>query len=103
MHKANIILNIIEDVIHDSAKLEKTKIYVYPYHNGRERGWQLINDDKAITFSEYRNTDQIVVYCGSIQEFNNAIPSDKIYFTKTFFAYDDYVKAATFCLNYLLS
>ena len=103
MQKANIILAIIKDIIHNSAKYDRLKIYVYPYHNGREQGWQLINNNRATTFSEYRKTDQIVVYCGSTIDFENAIPSEKIYSAKTFFAYNDYVKAANFCLNYLLS
>ena len=103
MQKANVLLSLIEEMITDSVKLEKLKIYVYPYHNGREKGWQLINNNRATTFSEYRKTDQIVVYCGSTIDFENAIPSEKIYSAKTFFAYNDYVKAANFCLNYLIS
>ena len=45
MQKANIILAIIEveEMIINSVKLERLKIYVYPYHNGREKGWQLTN------------------------------------------------------------
>ena len=105
MQKANIILAIIEveEMIINSVKLERLKIYVYPYHNGREKGWQLTNRDKAVTFSEYRNTDQIVVYCGSTTDFKDAIPSEEIYSAKTFFACNEYVKAAIFCLNFLMS
>lgn len=103
MHKADILLSCLEEMMHNSTKLDKLKIYVYLYHNGREKGWHLIKDDKAVTFSQYRNTDQIVVYCGSTIDFKDAIPSEKIYDAKTFFAYDDYIKAATFCLNFLIS
>lgn len=103
--KADRILSNIKkiDKANSASLKEKTKIYVFPYHNGREKGWQLINDNKAVTFSEYRKTDQIVVYCGSTIDFENAIPSEEIYSAKTFFAHDEYNKAANFCMKYLFS
>ena len=90
-------------MIINSVKLERLKIYVYPYHNGREKGWQLTNLDKTVTFSEYRNTDQIVVYCGSTTDFKDAIPSEEIYSAKTFLLVTNMLKPQSFCLNFLMS
>mgnify|MGYP001573661105 CR=1 FL=1 len=99
--KADVILTIVEEI--DAEFESREKIYVYPYHNGKERGWHLTANNKAITFSENRNTDQIVVYHGAYTKFINGIPSNQIYEDKTFFANEDYVKVAKFYLKYLLS
>ncbi len=42
----------------------RNTLYIYPYLNGRERGWTLsIHIDlPVLTFSENRNSDDVVVY-----------------------------------------
>jgi hypothetical protein len=52
---------------------------VYPYHNGRENGLAIIkrdinnncNNNTVVIFSEYRRSDDIVVYHEKISNFSN--------------------------------
>jgi hypothetical protein len=73
--------------------------------NGREHGWSLYSQDylNQVSFSESRNSDKIVVYCGEIGQFDPGgnVPSQKIYANKTFFDYNDYIGAARFVVGFL--
>lgn len=74
-----------------------TKVCVEPYINGRECGFSVraySNPEKydlQIVFSEYRNSDFIVVYTGPYYHFDNGnVPNEDVYFNhqRSFKAYD---------------
>jgi hypothetical protein len=79
-------------------------LYLEPYQNGREHGWALsafgdMTNKKAV-FSEYRNTDEIVLYTGRGVDFSmqGNVPSDKAWGNKQFFSNS----AVTECANYIV-
>ena len=84
------------------------KVMVQCYANGREEGYSLYSlrspDDgfRQIAVAQYRNSDNIVVYFGTILDFYMAgnIPSDKIYKAARFFKYNESMLAAKFILEY---
>ena len=74
------------------------------YANCREQGFALAScDARKVAFSEYRNTDSIVVYTGERKDFafNTNIPSDVVYENAKFFRYDKIEQAAKFIVKYL--
>lgn len=73
------------------------------YENGREHGLAIRHFDgnagsRMACFAESRNTDQIVVYVGRVEDFdtNGNIPSEKVYQARKFFGNGQYEKAARF-------
>jgi hypothetical protein len=97
-HVADAILSIISD------RMGGMNLHALPYENGREHGWSLRDTHctKQVAFSEYRNSDEIVVYCGKPDEFAMAgnVPSDRVYEDKEFFSYNEMWQAAMFILEY---
>lgn len=86
----------------------KFEISEQSYVNCREQGFHLKNWKlkKAVSFSEHRNSDQLVVYYGTdtFSDFSpqGNVPSDHVYHTQC--KYFDYVKlqdAALFIVQYL--
>lgn len=87
--------------------------YVGTYCNGREQGYSIIGrpglrgDDKPapkVCFSENRNSDAIVVYCGDIRSFSDIrgnVPDQEIWENRSLFGAGQYEEAARFILNYL--
>jgi hypothetical protein len=94
--KAQAILNLLE------FEFDTNNLYVENYANGREQGYhlRLWRKDKALTFSEYRNTDQWVVYIGKPADFNNGTPNEKVYAEKKFFGCYDYNELINFIQDY---
>lgn len=79
-------------------------VIVEIYENCRERGFALAScDGRKVAFSEHRNSDDIVVYCGTRKDFeyNTNIPSDRVWEKARFFRYNEAQKAALFILSYL--
>lgn len=57
------------------------------YINGRERGYHVTNGRVAASFSENRNSDQIVIYRGPAHDFDFAgRPSDQAWIDREYFA-----------------
>lgn len=81
------------------------KITVEIYENGREHGWALTNGrGRKVAFSEYRNSDEIVIYRGrkdAFDELNGNLPSDELYDKKMFLACGKIEKAARIISNFL--
>jgi hypothetical protein len=75
--------------------------YVEPYQNGREHGWALNYKMNRIAFSEYRNSDQIVVYYGPLCDFSlqGNVPSDKVYEHREIFNFDEVDNVVQFILD----
>jgi len=74
------------------------------YANCREQGFHLAScDDCAVSFSEFRRSDNIVVYVGKRKDFafNTHIPSEEVYENAKFFAPDGYEAAAKFIVKHL--
>ena len=78
--KAQIVLDILDEALANDD--EKMDCYLQMYCNGREQGYTVFNWDNnvMVSFSENRNSDQIVVYVGpcnpldtlSLEQFKNA-------------------------------
>ena len=74
------------------------------YVNCREQGFALAScDDRKVAFSEFRRSDDIVVYFGTRKDFDykTNIPSDEVYESAKFFRYNQIEKAAKFIVKYL--
>jgi hypothetical protein len=65
-------------------------LHVWLYENGREHGYAVENGEKVVVFSEYRNSDQIVLYTGKaiVWSLSQSI-NDEMYNRKTFYNPDD--------------
>jgi len=91
---------------HCNVGVEEGGIDISIYENCRERGYNLsrIKNNKSVSFSEYRNSDSIVVYYGNRDNFafNTNIPDDETYAKAKYFKCEDYLGAAQSILDYLL-
>lgn len=95
---ADSVLALIEWIAPDGVSL-----FAEPYVNGRERGWAVSFEGKTAVFSEFRNSDEIVIYTGKRMEFEMAgnVPSERAYKQKKFFSCTEPYQAAEFILEYL--
>lgn len=95
-----------EGVLAELKKLlpgKKDRVEYWPYLNGREKGFTVCNfvnepghscgNYPTVSFAEYRNSDQIVLYVGTWEEMRTGI-SDRAYLTKTFFNEGKYKEVA---------
>lgn len=77
------------------------------YSNGREQGYHITGPhSRHVSFSEYRNTDDIVIYYGVTGEFDMAgnIPNEKVYKKQQKgFPYSRFVEAASFVIDWMNS
>ena len=98
MAAADAVLAIV-DLLSDDMVL-----FLQPYQNGREHGWSLIFKMRQVAFSEYRNSDSIVVYAGYTGDFSlcGNVPSSAIWEKRNFFRYDATYEAAQFIIGYLM-
>jgi hypothetical protein len=88
------------------AKLSKEdcEIAIESYANCREQGYALAScDDLKVVFSEFRRSDDIVVYFGARKDFdrNTNIPNEEVYESAKFFRFDKIEQAAKFIVKYL--
>ena len=75
------------------------------YSNCREQGYSIVqycNPALKVSFSENRNSDDIVIYAGEDREFDMGgnIPSEKIYKEAKYFRYDKVEEAAQFIVDF---
>ena len=100
MLTAEILVNLVEKLMHPDKEL-----YLQTYSNCREQGYCLwnIKAGKKVSFSEYRNSDSIVVYSDDTIAFSmqGNTPSEEAYERKLFFDYNEYYKAAEWIVAYL--
>jgi len=98
--KADAILAILNELVQEYRRL-----YLELYSNGREQGYHIKNHNtqQALSFSECRNTDQIVVYCGHFTLFTmqGNVPNEEVYRNAKYFKHDEYVEAAQYIYAYL--
>ena len=79
---------------------------VEAYSNCREQGFSIVKYQNPsclrVSFSENRNSDDIVVYAGKDCEFQirGNIPNEEIYKQAKYFRYDKITEAAQFIANY---
>ena len=101
---ASKVLTALNQIIPKSLEENCT---VETYSNCREQGYSIfcVRSDKIsirVSFSEYRNTDDIVVYFGKMIDFDfSNIPSETIYQNAKFFSYNKVVDAADFICEFL--
>ena len=100
---AHAVLNCIE------SKWEDTNdIIISSYSNGREQGLHLANyktpsSSPSVSFSQDRNSDSIIIYCGNFINFNmqGNVPDDRTYNNAKKFDCNQVYEAADFIYNYL--
>jgi hypothetical protein len=101
--KAYAILGIIANELSDK---EFKNLVVEPYLNGRECGFSvyfaLRSVDVKLIFSEYRRSDNIVVYKGKVYDFgtSNSLTEETYKNSLTFESYG-YYDAAMYIVNQL--
>lgn len=86
------------------------EVYVNAYANWREQGHHLIvyrlqggaPVSRAVSFSESRGSDQIVVYYGGRMAFDrHGVPNEATYGAARYFEWNDTLGAARFISQYL--
>ena len=98
--KAYAVLAIAIDRMNDEWK----NLFIEPYLNGREDGFAISTfAGNKVAFSENRNSDSIVVYCGKTYDFGmqGNMPYGEIYKNARYFAYNEYYEAAEWIINFL--
>lgn len=97
---AQSVLSLLITMV--KAKGDKTSepmgMMIEHYQNGREHGFTVINYPNYVTFSQNRNSNDIVVYIGNTA---NQGLSDNITDRK-YFDYNQPYQAAEYCLEQLL-
>lgn len=97
---ADKVLRHIEKLVRAKAEpdLDQQELTLYPYVNGRERGWTLVrvapgergyDEARAVSFAENRNSDAVVIYRWKrgdfFKEADNSTINDAAYANKTYF------------------
>ena len=101
---ARKVLSAVNQIM--PKKLQKECV-VEAYMNGREVGYSVWSSKHLpavrVSFSENRNSDDIVVYAGISGDFSmqGNVPSDEIYKNAHYFAYDKVEDAAKFIATFL--
>lgn len=75
-------LDVAEQVLAYLGRMDAAYgLWLEPYVNGREIGYSLSNMTHKVSFSENRNSDDIVVYCGRQRDFSmqGNVPNEAIY------------------------
>jgi hypothetical protein len=108
---ARKVLKAIQKMIRKMPK-GKNNLFLEHYQNCREQGFIVVNypisnalSNRWVAFSEYRNSDSIVVYSSPIYHWNcspNQGMTDEAWRNRVFFGPDEADKAAKFCLKHLL-
>ncbi len=99
---ADAVLSLI-----DVRLAEHKMLYAAPYKNGREDGWALYtllqDGGKQVCFAENRNSDQLVVYAGTVGGFDctGNVPSEFVWKERRYFAQTELYNAASFILGHL--
>lgn len=106
MKKAEKVLKILKKRIGS----KEDGLCYQPFQNGREHGFSILNFNanakKQVSFSENRNSDEIVVYYGTAYEtfdINNLPMTDEDWKRKKYFEPEEYEEAAEFILEKLMS
>lgn len=89
--KINRALKVLRLVKKGVAKLDLPEADVQTYHNGRENGFAIWNilafadrvRDVVVTFAEYRNSDDIVIYYGDMQDAGEEV-RDEVWASRTY-------------------
>ncbi len=86
-HAATIVALKVNELVNKSAAsslLRRLDIEVGYYENGREHGFKMVcaETNKQVSFSEHRSSDAVIVYFGSIADFDeDGIISEEKYRT----------------------
>ena len=109
MATADMVLTCVKSILSAVENNDSHHITLEAYANCREQGYSLINwkglnNSKRVSFSEYRNSDNIVVYCGLHQDFTSGnIPNREVWERSEEFNYDEPYMAAQYIVGFLMS
>jgi hypothetical protein len=103
--QADAVLKIVTKMF-DKTEGEDI-VDVHPYMNCREAGHHIryvTGHHRAVSFSENRNSDNIVVYYGVAKDFaaNTNIACDEVWQRSRYFGCGSYDQAAQFIWDYLV-
>jgi hypothetical protein len=93
---ATALLAVVESIISED---DQKGWWLECYSNGREQGYCLHSYRRQISFSENRNSDDIVVYVGYMFNMQGNGPTDEAYKNRRLFNYNDYYKAAGYIVE----
>jgi hypothetical protein len=111
-HQADEVLAKLKAMIREEGKRFFCSVDVEAYENGREHGYYLemwrtarTKQAWAVSFSEYRTSDDIVVYFGKSEDFDNEghVPTQLVWENMKTFKYQDFDGAAAFIFDYLFN
>lgn len=93
-------------VVHRMADDTEKYLCIEAYVNCREQGFSVKNyfqGERQVSFSENRNSDDIVVYYGNRGDFSmqGNVPSEEVYRKARYFACHNVKEAADFVYEYL--
>ena len=106
--KLGVALSVLRNI-----NMEASDVGIDTYSNCREQGFfvtsyhsncrDVINGRRAVSFSENRNSDDIIVQWGMKEDFNDygVISEEKYTTNKKYFRYDDAEGAAAFITKWL--
>ena len=99
--KADAVLAAISGI---TLEDEEKRLHLGTYSNGREQGYHVhsLDNQRAASFSENRNSDDIVVYLGLHQFFHDGHPDENVYNNRKYFDSDAYEEAAEWIINYII-
>lgn len=84
----------------------KDNLEVETYSNGREQGFAITNfsNTRKVCFSEYRDSDNIVLYKGTYIDFSitGNVPKEEVYKAGMSFRYYQITETAVAVVEYLL-
>jgi hypothetical protein len=95
MRVARMVLETFIDLV--DQQYDNERMLVEAYQNGREQGFALFTTNFYVSFSECRNTDQIVVYKSKYAALKSITP--EMYDNARYFSEGDYVGAAEYILE----
>src|SRR3990172_7764209 len=93
--KADAVLAVLEVLLKETSG-PQSDLLLEMYANGREHGYSLVEwtAQRKVSFSENRNSDRIVVYCGHSSlafDMGGNVPSEEVYRKAQYFDCDDYL------------
>lgn len=80
---------------------EDSSFCLNAFSNCREQGFSLMRNDRQVAFSENRNSDNIIVYWGTIREFDISTNHPEKWENKKYFSYNAYEETAEWIVGFL--
>jgi hypothetical protein len=99
MEKMDVAFKVLNEVNRTINKKVSKNLWLEVYSNCREQGYCIKHKNGlSISFSENRNSDDIVVYVGTKFDMQGNVPTEESYRKARYFRYDDVSGA----VNYIM-